>query len=146
MLALSILALGLSVVSLGWQVIAWRRGGPVVQVSQGLMPAHVGGGDELRVVVRNLGRFATTVDWCSFLVGDTKVRPDVVVVLPETLDGAEPFPFRLEGHSSQIILFDAADLRRRAARIRGGTQPVRAFVQLGNGHHIVCKKAQWLER
>jgi hypothetical protein len=104
---ISICALVVSLVSLGWQVVSWLRTGPVIKVkAHSAMPVVQGvmGDHHTAVTVENRGRGPATVTSWGF------VGPNDRSLVTESarLPGVEPLPHRLESHTeaSWYIRYD----------------------------------------
>lgn len=135
---IALVALVLSVVSLGWQAWTWKNNGPVVEVNVTNAITDAGTGEPehyVGVEAVNTGRAPTTVtSWGFELPGGGSVYSTVALRISESL------PCRLESHSKATFYLVADELRR--VRQERGIEftDMRPWVELGTGKRILCKK------
>jgi hypothetical protein len=137
--AIALVALGLSIASLGWQAWTWKNSGPVVEVkvSNAITDALTPGDAQHYVEVEaiNTGRAATSVTgWGIGMPGGA----NVVVTMP--LPISEKTPCRLESHSRAAFFIEGDELRRVHAERGIPFEDMWPWVELGSGKKIRCKK------
>ncbi|MGI5211508.1 hypothetical protein [Plantactinospora sp. CA-290183] len=90
---LSIIAIDMSAASLLWQVVSWKRSGPVVTVTavQALVTVDMSGQWFTSVTARNTGRSPITVTGWEF-----RMPGGGSVVSTRTVRWSTPLPYRLE--------------------------------------------------
>ncbi|MCX4908049.1 hypothetical protein [Streptomyces sp. NBC_00878] len=138
-IVISICALTVSAVSLGWQVVSWLRTGPVIKVKGHSAMPYVGGvvGDHhLSVTAVNEGRAAATITGWGLLLPNSMT----IVVQSARLPGVHDLPHRLESHAeaSWYILHDELD---RACQQQGvAISQVRPFVDVAGQGKVLGKR------
>jgi hypothetical protein len=137
-LALSTLALVLSIVSVVVTIELWRRSGPRIKVDWkyhypmyggNMGPAHIG------VTATNKGRGAATISSWGLRVRGEDSR---LVDIPPT-PGLLPLPHRIEPHDSASWMMPCANIARTMAP-RGGGWTLHPFVTLSTGKEITARK------
>lgn len=128
-LGISGFALVLSVVSLGWQVVSWRRNGPRVKVVriQGIGPGRPQGVWFIGVEARNSGRLGTQVQQFGFQLPNHQV-----ITVPEDFMGRPIGNMDLPPGGTASAMYNARDIRDALAEHRI-TKKVRPFVVTGHG-------------
>lgn len=129
-IVLSSVAVGLSVISLGWQATSWLWSGPRIKLSclKSLATSPDGHTFQLLTIkVVNRGRFATTVEGWGLLLpdGSTVVVPQGTSLLP-----SPHLPHRLEGHSSEKWHMSAEGVRKTCREGGFSVDVVRPFVDV----------------
>jgi|tagenome__1003787_1003787.scaffolds.fasta_scaffold20717804_1 hypothetical protein len=115
-LVLALLALVVSVLSLGWQVVTWRAGGPRIVVTPSAF--HLAGHPEdaeILVVVANKGRAPVEVDGCYVALGaaSNNVSTYEVPLAPEgkrRLDSMSSLVYQIPAKAVRDV-FDAESYR-----------------------------------
>jgi len=126
-LILGIIGTFTGVGALAWQVITWRRSGPIVKVT-GDIPPYVGRTGVVAVTAWNGGRGPATVTACGLEDLDGKT------FFPgEPLQGSHPLPFRLEQEDKGKWLVGVP------APVDTISLDMRAYVQLASGKRITDK-------
>lgn len=138
-IAIALVALALSVVSLGWQAWSWKNNGPVVEVkvSNAITDALTPGDAQHYVEVEaiNTGRAATSVTgWGIGMPGGA----NVYVTMPLRI--SESLPCRLESHSKAAFFIEGDELRRVHHERGIAFEDMKPWVDLGSGKRIRCKK------
>lgn len=142
---LSVLALVLSLASLGWQAWTWLRSGPVllVEVSNiitdaGSTSAYGAGTPEhyVQVTVVNRGRAAATINTWGI---ETPGGKNIFVVQP--LPFSDRLPARVEPHSSLSVHILADAIRQHAAEHRIPLKAMRAWVRPATGKQVYAKRS-----
>jgi len=113
---------------LAWQVVTWRRSGPIVRVAGTCRTALVGKTGVVDVTAWNEGRGSISVVGCGLR------RPaSNAIIAPQPMQGSDPLPFRLEpgsiGHWQIPVpaSMDAIPLS------------MQAYVDLANGKTVLDK-------
>jgi hypothetical protein len=135
---LSVVAIVLSVTSLGWQVMSWRLSGAVVKVSCELAihPGDVAAEAAaqpwyLRMTACNRGRSPVTVsEWGLRLPNgtDTGVRPDS--------RWSSPLSYRLEPGSEGRWFAAIEDVKTACKKLNVSNYDPIAFIRLGDGRTV----------
>ena len=138
--AIALVALALSVVSLGWQAWTWKNDGPVVrvEVTNAITDALTPGDAEhyVNVEVFNTGRAATSVTgWGIGMPGGA----NVYVTRP--LPISESLPCRLESQSKVAFFIEGDELRRVHHERAIPFDKMRPWVDLGSGKRIHSKQS-----
>ncbi|WP_205474450.1 hypothetical protein [Nocardioides sp. SYSU D00038] len=138
-IAISLVALSLSVVSLAWQAWSWKNSGPVIKVNvSNAVTDAVTGTAEHYVVVEavNKGRAAATITGWGFGMPD---GGNVHKMVPLRI--SDPIPHRLEPHS-KATYFIEGDALRDVHRDRSiPFNKMRPWVDLASGKRVQCKKS-----
>ncbi|MGI5214962.1 hypothetical protein [Plantactinospora sp. CA-290183] len=134
---LSIIAIVMSAASLLWQVVSWRRSGPVVTVTvaQSLAAFPTGAEWFTSVTARNTGRAPITVTGWGFQTPD---GGSVVQLRP--VAWASPVPYRLEPGSEGSWLMATDDVQGTSAERGVRYQDLRAFVRLADGRTVTARR------
>ncbi|GAA2845478.1 hypothetical protein Acy02nite_46920 [Actinoplanes cyaneus] len=134
---LSIIAIGMSTVSLGWQIVSWRRSGALIRatVNQALV-GHEGIWCT-NVTARNLGRMAVSVtNWGYQLPG----RKAGNIFMTRPLPISPTLPHRLEA-GAEVSFYMETDAIQQVCKQKGlPYQRVRAWVDLGDGRRIKARR------
>lgn len=137
-LIMSISALVLSVVSLGWQMWSWRRSGPVVKVTTGHAYPVYGGdvGDHyIYVQANNTGRAPVEVTGWSL---QTLNGGSIVQVHPISLSSPLRHTLGPGAEASWFMRWDELDQRCGELGVR--VKDLRAQVKLGNDVVVRARK------
>lgn len=131
--SLSIIAIILSIVSLGWQSWTWRRHGEVVTISRGMTvvtgPAGLVGAAQ--VTAANTGhREVTVTEWGYELPNGDRIVP------ASTLPGSADLPHLLVPNSHGSWLMPSDDLLARCWEVGARHHQLRAYARLSNGRTI----------
>lgn len=127
---LSIVAVVLSATSIGWQVVAFRRSGPVVGVTatQALPTYGPEMGDwHVNVTARNSGRSPVTVTGWGLRFPDGQA-----MFMTENLSWSTALPYRLEQGASGSWYIPTGDVRKTCAAQGVKHQDMTAFVSRGS--------------
>ncbi len=130
-IVISIVALVVSAASLTWQVVSWKRSGPVVRVTanQSLPIFDHGPGDaHVAVTARNSGRAPVTVTGWGLRFPDGQT----FVVMHE-LPWSTPLHHRLDAGAEGSWMVSTQEVKRECAARGVRHQDLTAFVRLGNG-------------
>lgn len=141
-LIVSIIALVLSVASLGWQAWSWRRTGPVVTVETAWAYA-VGPQmfEMLTITARNRGRSPVQVTNYSFTTPH-----GMQFVVPDPIPFSTPLKQPLEGGHEATYYFDAAYLKDQCRQRGLGVGQLRPRVTLGTGKQVVGRKGPAVDK
>lgn len=130
-MAVSIIALVLSVLSLGWQAWTWLRAGPVVSVAVAQsLPVYRNSAGEWHTTVTatNKGRSAVTVSSWGFALPNGRT-----LYTANPAPWSEKLPHRLEPQSSANWHVDTDEIKQACSEHAVRYQDLRAWVSLGNG-------------
>lgn len=137
--AIALVALGLSVVSLGWQAWTWKNNGPVVKikVTNAITDAVTGEPEHyVNLEAFNTGRAATSITGWGIAMPD---GGNVYVTRP--LPISKSLPCRLEPHSKAAFFIEGDELRRVHHERNIPFDKMRPWVDLGSGKRILSKKS-----
>lgn len=136
-MALSIIALVLSVVALAWQAWTWLRSGPVIKVTVSqtlpLYPNHAGDW-HTSVAAVNSGRAATTITSFGFETADGRT-----LYTSSPAAWSDRLPHRLEPHSSASRHAPTDELTQTCADNSTQYQQLRAWVAGGSGKKVYAR-------
>jgi hypothetical protein len=125
-------------ISLAWQIISWRRSGPVVVVdAHQSFPVFAGdrpGDLHTQVTARNRGRAAVTVTSWGFSL------PTGENAFWNATRWSTSLPHRLEPHSEASWFVDTDSIKFGAAQNGVAYQSLRAYVTLANGKCVNAKR------
>jgi hypothetical protein len=137
-LIVSLVALGLSVVSIGWQAWTWRRSGAVVKVTASQSFPVFGsdvGDPHVSVTATNKGRSPVTVNSWGF---ETPTGNKIFVTQP--LSWSTPLEHRLEP-GTEASWYAVTEEIVNTCRDNGVRyQDLRAWVRLGTGRRVYSRK------
>ncbi|MFI2358157.1 hypothetical protein OG582_11925 [Streptomyces anulatus] len=135
---ISVIALVISLVSLGWQVITWLRSGPVIKVKgHAAIPVVNENPGELHLSVTavNRGRApATITGWGLRLPNGSSVVPRSA-----ELPGVNPLPHRLESHAESSWYILHAALEEAAQTHQVELSQLRPFVDVSGRGRVLGK-------
>ncbi|MEE2852230.1 MAG: hypothetical protein VX424_06200 [Actinomycetota bacterium] len=131
-LCISGLAFVLSVISVVWQVVSWRRSGPRIKVKR----IHgIGGPPQgvwlIGVQAENSGRLGTQVQQFGFQLPDGQF----ITALEDFLGMPIQLPMELPAGGVVAARYNALHIRNALAGRRFGKR-VRPFVETGHGRYI----------
>jgi hypothetical protein len=132
-------ALVVSLFSLGWQVVSWRRTGPVIVVkSTNAFPAYGSsvGDHHISAEATNRGRAPATIEGWGFELPDGRS----IVPNGEQLPGVASLPHRLDPFTSASWYILAADIRRVAEEQGVHPSLLRPFVLVAGQGKKIGKK------
>lgn len=134
---LSIIAIVMSTVSLGWQIISWRRTGALVRVTVHQALTVDDGVWCTNVTARNSGRTAVSVtNWGYQLPG--RKAGNIFATRPLPISPA--LPHRLEA-GAEASFYMETDAIQQVCKEKGlRYERVRAWVDLGDGRRIKAKR------
>lgn len=104
-LCVSILALAVSAITLGWQVISWRRSGPRVRVTS--KSGFAGTAPFVSIEITNAGRLATEISQMAFQLSSLDDR-NQVVMFRDVLGDLVTMPIPLAPGATVSKLFAAS--------------------------------------
>lgn len=136
-LVVSIVALVVSLLALGWQVYSWRRSGPVVTVeTQWAWDLRdIEGSEMLTITARNVGRLPVQIREFSFR---TPTDWKFVLWKPMPISDSIEEPL-VPGHECTHY-FSAAWIRERCVEKEVRLDALRPQVRLGTGKVVVGRK------
>jgi hypothetical protein len=137
-LTVAVLALVLSVISVGWQVWTWRGSGPRVKVTANqavILP--VGSDPYVSVTAANTGRSATTVAMWGF---DGPNDEDGQMLFPYPTPWSTPLPHRLDAHSNGTWYVQTAEVRQGCAEHGWDYRQIRGWVRLSSGEKVYAER------
>jgi hypothetical protein len=134
---LSVIAIVLSMTSLGWQVASWKRSGPVVKVTaqQALITSGPEADWHTDVTARNTGRAPITVTGWGLRFPDGQT-----IVMMRNLPISAPLPYRLEAGAASSWYIGTDDLRGACEERGAKYQELRGFVRLADGRTIDARR------
>lgn len=139
-LVVAILAFGVALASLVWQVASWRLSGFRVTVEIGLSLSVSSGEPLISVAARNIGRADTQITSWAIQVPDE--RSYVPGLDPGSFLGPSDLPLRLAaGHSVTWFVRLAAIQAALHSHDLAPDTELRGAVVLGSGKHVTSKKA-----
>jgi hypothetical protein len=136
--SLSIIAIVMSAASLGWQVITWQKGGPVVDVTVSTsMPTYGDrvGDPHVTVTAMNTGRSPVTVNGWGLRCPDGQN-----MVMINNLAWSTPLPHRLEPAADGKWHIVTEDVRKQCEARGIRYQDLVAYVNLADGRTVDAGK------
>jgi hypothetical protein len=128
--ALALLSLALSIVSLGWQVVSWRFGRPLVKLNAGDYMITGETGEKALIRVANSGGMPITITSAGFRQGRRpKKGRGAWVTMPDPI--GTQLPHRLEPGAEALIVGSRTSLL--AELEEHGVTRVRPWVALATG-------------
>jgi hypothetical protein len=124
--------------ALAWQVVTWRRSGPVVEVSANqVFPAY---GDHLgeqitEVTARNSGRSPVTVSSWGLRFPDGQV-----MIIRQPFAGSDSLPYRLEDGASGSWYIETTAVAETCRAHGVDYADLTAYVHLANGQTVDAKR------
>jgi hypothetical protein len=133
-----VVAIVLSVASLTWQIVSWRRSGSVVTVRVAqFFPVYDQGLGDLytSVTAHNSGRAPVTVTGWGL-----RLPSGGTIVMTRNLPWFSPLPYRLEAGAEGSWAISTDDVRASCAEHNVRYQDLRPFVKLGDGQTVTAKR------
>lgn len=140
-LCFSAVALVLSVVSFGWQVISWRRSGAQMRVvtKWGIAGSPPDGVWFLAVEATNTGRLATEVNQIGFQLSRREKR-QTIVLFQDAIGRPITLPIQLPPGASTSVMYRPSDLLEVLRREGLAGKRARPFAATGHGHTLGPRK------
>ncbi|MGA5472537.1 hypothetical protein ACPCUK_27660 [Streptomyces arboris] len=136
---IALVALVVSLISLGWQIITWLRSGPVIKVKGHSSIAVVDGNAgevHLSVTAVNRGRApATVTGWGLRLPNGSSVVPQSA-----QLPGTNPLPHRLEPHAEASWHVPQTAVEEACRTHHVELSQVRPFVDVSGRGQVLGKR------
>ena len=143
-LALSVLPLLMSGLSLGWQMVSWRRSGPRVKVKNingvgGIPVVHVVG-----IQATNEGRLGTEVTGFGFLL----TNEQTIQAIEDAFGFPIQLPQPLNPGGQATIYYSIEGLHRGMQQAGSGAADARPYVVTGHGRIFGPKMdlGDWVDR
>lgn len=133
----AVTALGIAVISLGWQAVTWRLGGERVSLSP-RFEGTVDGHEVLSLDVRNSGRGPAQLTGARLVVGKRSGKGvQGGTELPgKELGGTTTYPVTVPGRSSVQLTYDAAKVCYSIKHHADLPAPGRIEATLGSGGRV----------
>jgi hypothetical protein len=130
-LVLSVVAVTLATLSLGWNIYSWHRAGARLKVTASSLMTYgppMGQQTFIAIEVVNNGRLATQVQMVGF-----ELPTGEILIAPQAAIPGVSLPHGLDPGASFVYPMSAEDLKGHVSRTGLTTQDIRPYATCGHG-------------